>query len=94
MILADARKKAADATLEAAAADLNKANKEAVVKNQAYEPYNIARKNFLSIFYPDQKIPDDAIFPSYEEFINKIIELNPEASIQDNFSFFLSFLES
>ena len=94
LILADARKKAADATLEAAAADLNKANKEAVVKNQVYEPYNIARKNFLSIFYPDQEIPDDAIFPSYEEFINKIIELNPEASIQDNFSFFLSFLES
>lgn len=39
LILADARKKAADATLEAAAADLNKANKEAVVKNQDYRKY-------------------------------------------------------
>lgn len=44
LILADARKKAADATLEAAAADLNKANKEVVVKSQAYEPYKEARE--------------------------------------------------
>ena len=64
LILADARKKAADATLEAAAADLNKANKEAVVKSQAYEPYKEARRQFLANF--DQSTADTVTLPKYE----------------------------
>ena len=65
LILADARKKAADATLEAAAADLNKANKEAVVKSQAYEPYKEARRQFLANF--NRPTGDTVTLPDYED---------------------------
>ena len=65
LILADARKKAADATLEAAAADLNKANKEAVVKSQAYEPYKEARRQFLANF--NYSTADTVTLPDYKD---------------------------
>ena len=67
LILADARKKAADATLEAAAADLNEANKEAVVKNQAYEPYRDLKESFLRGLYPNEKNVENLIIPKYNE---------------------------
>lgn len=70
LILADARKKAADATLEAAAADLNKANKEAVVKSQAYEPYKEARRQFLSNF--NYSTADTVTLPKYGDLDEKL----------------------
>lgn len=81
-LLADARKQAAQATLEAAKAELEKANKQAAVDTQSYEKYAEVRNSFLSMFdwgTENNQVPDTAQLPTYNEFADRVEELNDGA---------------
>ena len=88
-LLADARKQSAQATVDAAKAELERANKQANVDEEAYNKYTEAEEKF----YSDFNVPEGSKLSDYTSFKNYILQTQqnvPEGLVDKDESAFIS----
>lgn len=88
-LLADARKQSAQATVDAAKAELERANKQANVDEEAYNKYTEAEEKF----YSDFNVPEGSKLSDYTSFKDYILQTQqnvPEGLADKDESTFIS----